>query len=220
MNKTMKYYVSLMDAMRTREGIDNYFKDTSSTGNVFIHKKEDIEGAYIETDDSLYIVFRSTEFDNFREVLDNFNINKTSINSTRKKVHSGLYDKYQYETRDYINKLVLSKKKKVYLIGHSLGGGLSMIAGIHIRNTKNIRQYLEKIITIGSYTVCNKYAYDDIADYCENYILSKDVSLIFSKLLNVLGYTVNYKVIKQKGFFYRLKNHYITKYKDIIFKPI
>jgi len=127
-----KKFISMCSQLMINSYKGKYGKvvDILDTSKDFIIKEVD---GYIGTkDDTLFIVFKGS--DGFQDWIDNFKFDQVSypyLNDKTLKVHDGFIHQYGL-VRNYIHSYVQSYEK-VVILGHSLGGALSLLCSFDIK---------------------------------------------------------------------------------------
>ena len=175
----------------------------------------DTECIVYDDEDDLIISFAGTE-NNLRDVLANFFICKKTVGKTPNgkniKVHSGYYKKYKSIERALkllLNSLLQDKKKNIYIIGHSAGGGLARICSYYLYYflvDKSI-SFLEW--DISTPPMGNKYFNELLIG--EHFHNESDIIRMIPLFL-VGYYNPKSLVVMKTGRFYNIQDHLIENY--------
>lgn len=126
-----------------------------------VNVEKDMRGVICEKDDTIYIVFRGTTSvqDAFRDALFSLrSIPYKDKGTNRKiKVHTGFLESYM-ALRDTVHKYLRENgffKKKVIVIGHSLGGAVANLCAVDLQYNFHLSDL--ECITFNAPRVGNKY---------------------------------------------------------------
>lgn len=101
-----------------------------------------------EDSDSQYIAFRGT--DDFSDIVEDISIFKVNRGKFGGKVQDGFADAYE-QVRPFILRNV-SRSKKVYITGHSLGAAMAILCAVEL---KGLGYNVQKMYTFGQPRVGN-----------------------------------------------------------------
>ena len=177
----------------------------------------DTELYTLDTDDTFYIVFRGTEVHCFKDILTDANAFTTPYGNgkTKIRVNRGVYNAY-LSTRSVIHKkiynLINKEKKRICVIGHSLGGGLAPLCAVDIQyhyytdpNWVDLSCYI-----YGALKVFNKegvISYNKRVPYTINVQNTRD---IVPHMPPFMGY-------KHVGEIWKIKSDHILQNHDIVY---
>lgn len=121
----------------------------STCAKLYTDNGEDTEVGIAVTEDAVYIAFRGSEEDSLDDWQNNFQTDTYEIQSGDWTVnlHSGFWDAWEAVAWPVKTSVRNNSGKKIYLMGHSLGGALAQIAAFALERDGD---EVDAVITFGS----------------------------------------------------------------------
>ena len=195
-------YIDMCRAGWSTDSANNYLKTKRLKGKVYSFPATDLEFYTVIKNSKLFIIFRATE-NNFMDWADNFKV------FPKYGFHGGIINKTAGVFEELLGIVESNPGKTIILLGHSLGGGIARLMNTFLNDLGVV---VKEVVTFGAYaTTGDSYFTSNVT----NYMVTSDLSNLFSMFLRVFGYSDKYIYLKKKGWF-SMKNHMLTVYRDLI----
>lgn len=101
--------------------------------NVELIDNQNAQCMIFENDTDIVVAFRGTEPDQLKDVIADLKSWKHRSKG-KGQVHDGFYDEVKKVWNDVVAYIDANPDKKLYICGHSLGGGMSMVAAARLQS--------------------------------------------------------------------------------------